>query len=103
MENIEPDETASVRGLLDSERVATYLGVPRNTIRSWEKRKNDGKPGVHAKFPNPLPERLGGTTLWDAEDIKAFKPAFDELQGGGAKKDTPKSATGLLQTDTVDP
>ncbi|MCO4263771.1 hypothetical protein NG697_12700 [Pseudarthrobacter sp. MDT3-26] len=71
----------SVRGLMDSQRVATYLGVPRATIRSWAKRKTDGIAGVHTKFPDPLPEQLGGTTLWDENEIRAFKAVYDaEMQ-----------------------
>lgn len=94
METNEPDEMHSVRGLLDSERVAAFLGVPRGTIRSWEKRKNDNIPGVHMKFPNPIPERLGGTALWDAEDIRAFKPWLEEAKlRRGAKNDPPAGAT----------
>lgn len=79
MENQRPEEIPSaVRGLLDADRVAEYLGVPRGTLRSWEKRKADGKPGLHNKFPAPIPERLGGAALWDQTDILAFKRWLDE-------------------------
>jgi predicted DNA-binding transcriptional regulator AlpA len=106
MKTNEPDEMDSVRGLLDGERVAAYLGIPRGTIRSWEKRKNDNIPGVHTKFPNPIPERLGGTALWDAKDIRAFKPSLDEARLRKSikkEKDPSPGATDVLHADTVGP
>lgn len=92
-----PDDIDSVRGLLDSQRVADYLNVPRGTIRSWTKRKADGISGVHSSFPDPLPEQLGGTVLWDEADIRAFKKVFDE----NAKKRSRKTgrAADLLQSE----
>lgn len=92
-----PDDIDSVRGLLDSQRVADYLNVPRGTIRSWTKRKADGISGVHSSFPDPLPEQLGGTVLWDEADIRAFKKVFDE----NAKKRSGKTgrAADLLQSE----
>lgn len=73
-----PNHLESVRGLLDAQRVAAYLGVPQATIRSWAKRKSDGVPGVHQKFPAPLEQRLGGTALWDEQEILTFKEVFDK-------------------------
>lgn len=95
MENNEPDSLDSVRGLLDSQRVAAYLGVPRATIRSWAKRKADGNPGVHMKFPDPLPEQLGGTSLWDEAEIRSFKTAFD-AETQARKKGKGKGASDML-------
>lgn len=96
MEENETGDLDSVRGLMDSQRVATYLGVPRATIRSWAKRKTDGIAGVHTKFPAPLPEQLGGTTLWDVDAIRAFKIVYDaEMQS--RKKSNKKGASDLLQ------
>lgn len=92
-----PDDINSVRGLLDSQRVADYLGIPRGTIRSWTKRKADGIAGVHASFPDPLPEQLGGTALWDENDIRAFKRVFDESAKKRGRKDD--SAADLLQNE----
>lgn len=95
MEDASKDETNSVRGLLDSERLAAYLGVPRGTIRSWTKRKADGIPGVHAKFPSPLEEQLGGTALWDEQEVRAFKAIIDEETQRRERKK--KDATSTLQ------
>lgn len=94
--DIEPNNPDSVRGLMDSQRVAAYLGVPRGTIRSWAKRKSDGTPGVHSKFPDPLPEQLGGTALWEEDDILKFKKTFDEINTKRPKKT--KRAADLLQS-----
>lgn len=78
MEENETDEYGSVRGLLDSQRVAEILGIERITLRSWIRRKAQGAPGVHMQFPDPLPEQLGGTALWDVEEIRAFKEKFGD-------------------------
>lgn len=99
MENSERDEMSPVRGLLDSDRVARYLGVERVTIRSWMNRKAAGGGGFASRFPDPLPERLGGTALWDVEDIKAFKPVLDGFRASrSAKGDTTSTATESLRS-----
>lgn len=93
MENSEPDRVNSVRGLLDSDRVATYLGVKRATLRSWENRKRKGEPGLHVSFPDPLEETLGGTALWDDKEIRAFKVVLDGVR---KKREEKKGATSSL-------
>ncbi|KIC68696.1 hypothetical protein [Pseudarthrobacter phenanthrenivorans] len=68
-----PRHTRAVRGLMDAERVSEYLRVPRNTIRSWEKRRASGEPGANRDFPAPLADRLSGGALWEEADIVAFR------------------------------
>jgi hypothetical protein len=97
MENNETEEIDSVRGLMDSQRVAVHLGVARGTIRSWASRKSAGSAGVPVKFPDPLPEQLGGTLLWDVETIRAFKKVFDaDREEESRKKGTKKGASDVL-------
>lgn len=95
-ESAESTEPESVRGLMDSQRVADYLNIPRATIRSWAKRKADGVPGVHAQFPDPLEETLGGTALWDDAQIRTFKETFYAATQS-RKKGKNRDATSLLQ------
>ncbi len=98
MEAIEKDETDSVRGLLDSDRVAKYLDVKRATLRSWENRKRKREPGLHMSFPDPLNETLGGTALWDDEEIRAFKVVLDEIrEARREKRKKPVDASDMLQ------
>lgn len=92
----EMNETDSVNGLLDSHRVAAYLGIPRATLRSWAKRKADGIAGVHSQFPDPIPEQLGGTVLWKEKDIRAFKEKFD-AETQARRKGKNKDASDMLQ------
>lgn len=96
METSEQTEPDSVYGLMDSQRVAAYLLVPRATIRSWAKRKADGVPGVHMQFPDPLPEQLGGTAVWDEKQIRAFKENFYAATQS-RKKGKNKSASDALR------
>ncbi len=105
MENNTDDAagTNAFRGLLDSDRVAAYLGVPRGTLRSWESRKADGKPGIHSLFPEPLPERLGGASLWEESDIIAFKKAGEQKRSVAEKKRDLKSASSKNATEQVQP
>lgn len=59
---------------MDAQMVSNYLGMKRGTLRSWEKRRVDGKPGGPPKdFPSPIDERLGGASLWDASEVVDYR------------------------------
>lgn len=87
-----PEQTRALRGLMDADRVSAYLGVARGTLRSWESRRAEGKPGGPKDFPAPLDDRLGAGALWDEAEIVAYRRRREASKGGGPSS-SPDPAT----------
>lgn len=88
-----PEQTKALRGLMDADRVSAYLGVARGTLRSWESRRSEGKPGGPKDFPAPLEDRLGAGALWDEADIVAYRRRREAAKGDGPSSPSDSATT----------
>ncbi|RAN79326.1 hypothetical protein B5P43_15565 [Bacillus sp. SRB_336] len=91
MNTIEPK---TVAGLMDTARVAEYLGVDPTQVRTWLRRKATTKAALPALFPDPIQEddAGGGEGLinrgyvWRQSEVTAFKTALAEYAPRGGRR-----------------
>lgn len=69
--------------IMDYRRIAAYLNVPPELVRTWAARKKKGEAGIPELLPEPIDE-VAGKPVWRVQDVVAFRAAYlvHERRGG---------------------
>lgn len=92
---MEKNEPESLAGLMDTGRVAAYLGIAPERIRTWVARQGEGGGRIANIFPRPLatdgegsgePGLLNRGFVWRKTDIVDFAKVFADYKPAGGRQ-----------------